>query len=88
MANNPDLCDNGASTCESENKKHNRTILIATTIPIAVTLFVAAFYVLHRMRKKTRYDFFKKLLKLYKNEVYSYNMLFSYRYMDGKQIKV
>ncbi|KAL6623562.1 hypothetical protein ACP70R_033441 [Stipagrostis hirtigluma subsp. patula] len=53
-SNNANLCDNGASTCERENKKSNRTLVIATVVPIAVAtlLFVAAFLILHRVRKR------------------------------------
>ncbi|PUZ67505.1 hypothetical protein GQ55_3G440800 [Panicum hallii var. hallii] len=50
--NNADLCDNDASTCELE-KKSNKTLVIATVVPIAVVatlLFVAAFLILRRMR--------------------------------------
>ncbi|XP_025806950.1 probable LRR receptor-like serine/threonine-protein kinase At1g05700 [Panicum hallii] len=50
--NNADLCDNDASTCELE-KKSNKTLVIATVVPIVVVatlLFVAAFLILRRMR--------------------------------------
>ncbi|CAN6329487.1 unnamed protein product [Urochloa humidicola] len=51
--NNANLCDNDASTCELE-KKSNRTLVIATVVPIAVAtlLFVAAFLILRRMRNR------------------------------------
>ncbi|KAK3140031.1 hypothetical protein QOZ80_5AG0394430 [Eleusine coracana subsp. coracana] len=52
--NNANLCGNNISTCEVENKKSNKILVIATVIPIAVAtlLFVAAFIMLHRMRKR------------------------------------
>ncbi|XP_062202572.1 putative leucine-rich repeat receptor-like serine/threonine-protein kinase At2g19230 [Phragmites australis] len=52
--NNANLCDNGASTCEPEKKKSNRTLVIATVVPIGVAtlLFVAALFILHRLRKR------------------------------------
>ncbi|CAL4952015.1 unnamed protein product [Urochloa decumbens] len=49
--NNTNLCDNnGASTC----KKSNRTLVIATVVPIAVVtlLFVAAFLIFQITRKR------------------------------------
>ncbi|WVZ90842.1 hypothetical protein U9M48_037102 [Paspalum notatum var. saurae] len=51
--NNANLCDNGASTCEPK-KKSNRTLVIATVVPIAVAtlLFVAAYLILCRMRNR------------------------------------
>ncbi|RLN30717.1 putative LRR receptor-like serine/threonine-protein kinase [Panicum miliaceum] len=52
--NNADLCDNEASTCELE-KKSNKTLVIATVVPIALVatiLFVAAFLILRRMRNR------------------------------------
>ncbi|CAN6338647.1 unnamed protein product [Urochloa humidicola] len=51
--NNANLCDNDASTCELE-KKSNRTLVIATVVPIVLAslLFVAAFLILRRMRNR------------------------------------
>ncbi|CAL5092943.1 unnamed protein product [Urochloa decumbens] len=51
--NNANLCDNDSSTCEVE-KKSNRTLVIATVVPIvlATLLFVAAFLILRRLRNK------------------------------------
>ncbi|KAL6846965.1 hypothetical protein ACP4OV_022818 [Aristida adscensionis] len=51
--NNANLCDNGASSCETENKS-NRTLAIVIVVPIAVAtlLFVAALLILRRMKKK------------------------------------
>uniref|UniRef100_K3ZDJ2 non-specific serine/threonine protein kinase n=1 Tax=Setaria italica TaxID=4555 RepID=K3ZDJ2_SETIT len=51
---NANLCDNNnTSTCELE-KKSNRTLVIATAVPIAVAtlLFVAAFLILRSMKNK------------------------------------
>ncbi|KAL6847359.1 hypothetical protein ACP4OV_023212 [Aristida adscensionis] len=52
--NNANLCDNGPSTCELENKKSKKTLVIATVVPIAVAtiLFVAAFLLLRATRKR------------------------------------
>ncbi|OEL31710.1 putative LRR receptor-like serine/threonine-protein kinase [Dichanthelium oligosanthes] len=52
--NNANLCDNGASTCEPENKIGKRILVIAIVIPIAVAtlLFVVAFLILRRMKHK------------------------------------
>ncbi|KAL6847360.1 hypothetical protein ACP4OV_023213 [Aristida adscensionis] len=51
---NANLCDNGASTCEKENKKSKKTLVIATIVPVAVVtlLFVIAFAILYRMRNR------------------------------------
>ncbi|OQU79365.1 hypothetical protein SORBI_3008G134300 [Sorghum bicolor] len=51
--NNVNLCD-GPSTCEPKKKKRNRTLIIATVVPIAVAtlLFVAGLLILHRMRNR------------------------------------
>ncbi|CAN6356586.1 unnamed protein product [Urochloa humidicola] len=51
--NNANLCDNDASACELE-KKSNRTLVVATVVPIAIAtlLFVAAFLILCRMRNR------------------------------------
>ncbi|XP_066359808.1 probable LRR receptor-like serine/threonine-protein kinase At1g05700 [Miscanthus floridulus] len=47
-------CDNGPSTCEPKKKKRNKTLIIATVVPIAVAtlLFVAGLLILHRMRNR------------------------------------
>ncbi|RCV18878.1 hypothetical protein SETIT_3G338700v2 [Setaria italica] len=52
--NNPNLCNNGASTCKSGDKKRNKTIVIATVVPIALAtlLFLAAFLIIRNMRNK------------------------------------
>jgi hypothetical protein len=43
----------GASTCDTEKKKRNIILVIAIVVPIAVAtlLFVAAFLIIHRIRK-------------------------------------
>ncbi|CAL4891573.1 unnamed protein product [Urochloa decumbens] len=53
-SNNANLCDNGASTCEPENKIGNRILVIAIVVPIVVAtlLFLVAFLILHRMKNK------------------------------------
>jgi hypothetical protein len=53
MDNNANLCDNGPSTCDQE-KKRNRTLIIATVVPIVVAalLFVAGLLILRRMRNR------------------------------------
>ncbi|TVU49677.1 hypothetical protein EJB05_01003, partial [Eragrostis curvula] len=51
---NPSLCNNGASTCNSENKKSKTTLVITIVVPVLVAtlLFVAAFCILHNRRNK------------------------------------
>ncbi|CAD6269786.1 unnamed protein product [Miscanthus lutarioriparius] len=53
IGNNANICDNGASTCEPENKNGKRILAIAIVVPIAVAtlLFVAAL-ILHRLKHK------------------------------------
>ncbi|KAL6622453.1 hypothetical protein ACP70R_032332 [Stipagrostis hirtigluma subsp. patula] len=52
--NNANLCDNGASTCEPENKGRTRILVIAIVVPIVVAtlLFIAALLIIHRMKQK------------------------------------
>ncbi|WVZ90831.1 hypothetical protein U9M48_037091 [Paspalum notatum var. saurae] len=53
ISDNANLCEIGASTCNTEKKGKIRTLVIATVVPTAVAtlLFVTAFFILHRMRK-------------------------------------
>ncbi|KAF8667572.1 hypothetical protein HU200_052774 [Digitaria exilis] len=52
-SNNPNLCDNDASTCELK-KKVIRTLVIATVVPVVVAtlLFAAAFLILRKIRNR------------------------------------
>jgi hypothetical protein len=61
------LCDNGPSTCEPKKKKRNKTLIVATVVPIAVAtlLFVAGFLILHRMRNRQGDISSRNLLKKY-----------------------
>ncbi|CAD6269779.1 unnamed protein product [Miscanthus lutarioriparius] len=54
IGNNANMCNNGASTCEPENKNGNRILVIAIVVPIAgaTLLFVAALLILRRLKHK------------------------------------
>jgi len=54
IGNNANICDNGASTCEPENKNGKRILAIEIVVPITVAtlLFVAALLILHRLKHK------------------------------------
>ncbi|KAK3136805.1 hypothetical protein QOZ80_5BG0442710 [Eleusine coracana subsp. coracana] len=52
--NNANLCGDGASICETVNKKRSRILVIAIVVPVTVAtlLFVVAFMVLRRMKNQ------------------------------------
>ncbi|KQJ86230.2 hypothetical protein BRADI_4g04101v3 [Brachypodium distachyon] len=87
IANNANICDNGASTCDPDDKKNSRTRIIKIVVPIAVAavLFVAAILILHR-RKNKQDTWMAKNLRL--NSPRERSNLFGNRQFSYKELKL
>ncbi|TVU49672.1 hypothetical protein EJB05_00998, partial [Eragrostis curvula] len=51
--NNENICDNGASKCKLEKKRSNKTLVIATVVPIAIATLLTSGFIIDKWTANT-----------------------------------